>query len=93
MRIQISPLDYLKSNPNQIQRLVEHYNNKDGGHDSMNANVDHQNKTSTSGTPLVDEDLVLPKLFQREESIILVTSPNQKPNPCLSMEIGWVIAS
>ena len=30
VRIKISPLDYLKSNPNQLQRVVEHYNNKDG---------------------------------------------------------------
>ena len=30
VRIQISPLDYLKSNLDRLQRLVEHCNNKDG---------------------------------------------------------------
>ena len=81
MRIQISPLDYLKSNPDQLQRLVEHCNNKDGGHVNINVNVDHQKKASTHGIPLVDEDFSLPELFQDEDSIILATSPNQKIDP------------
>ena len=57
-------MDYLKSNPDQLQRLVEHCNNKDGGHVNINANVDHHNKTSTSGTYLTDEYFSLPKFFK-----------------------------
>jgi hypothetical protein len=71
----------LKSYPDQLQRCIEHCNNKDGGHDSMNANVDHHSKTSTIGTSLVDEDLTIPNFFQEEYSIVLVSSPNKKIDP------------
>ena len=92
VRIQISPLEYLKSNLDQLQRLVEHCNNKDVGHVNIDANVDHQNKASTSGTSLTDEDFVLPKLFKEEEPLVSATCQMQNhiPStfPCSSMEIG-----
>lgn len=97
VRIQISPLDYLNSNLGQLQRLVEHCNNKDECHYSMNTNVNHHNKTNTSGISFPDEDLALPKLFQ-EEFIVLTTSPNQKPDPFLfcynyTKEKGFILCS
>ena len=64
LRIQIYLIDYLKPNPNQLQMFVEHYNNKDGGHDSMNANIDHHKKANNCGVSLNNEDLALPKFFQ-----------------------------
>ena len=51
----------MKSNRDQLHGLVEHYSNKDGGHNSSNANVDHHSKASTSGAYLTNEYLVLPK--------------------------------
>ena len=75
MRIQISPIDYLKYKFDQLQRLVES-SNKDGDHINVNANIDNQIKTSTSGSSYLDENLALPKLFQEEELVVLATSYN-----------------
>ena len=63
-----------------LKRLVEHCN-KDKEWVSINANIDYLSKASTNGSSLTDEDFALPKLFQEEESIVLATCPNKKPDP------------
>lgn len=74
-------MDYLKSNPDQLKRLVEHCNSKETDHANINANVENHNKASTSGTSFDNEDFAIPRLFQEEESTVLATCPSQKPDP------------
>ena len=71
-------MDYLKSNPDQLKRLVEHCNSKETNYANINANVEHHNKASTSGASFDNEDFAIPRLFQEEESTVLATCPKQK---------------
>ena len=74
-------MDYLKSNFDQLKRLVEHCNSKETDHANINANVEHHNKANTSGASFDNEDFAIPRLFQEEESTVLATFPSQKTDP------------
>ena len=67
-KIQISPIDYLKSHPYELKRLVDRCkgNTSDLNH---NVTVEEGNVTLTSN------------LFNQEDSTILATSPRKKPDP------------
>lgn len=67
-KIQISPLDYLKSHPFELKRLVDHC--------KWDASDLNHNVTTEEG----DEPLKS-NLFNQEDSTILSTSPGQKHDP------------
>ena len=74
--IQVSPLDYFKSNPIELQKLVDYFKWETGNitHPNANSTISNdQPSTSTYSTP--DEEPILPMLFKEEESSILATSP------------------
>lgn len=47
-------------------------------HPNLNSTVSDESPQINSG-PLIDQELVLPFLFQEEDSLVLATSPGQKP--------------
>ena len=67
-KIQISPIDYLKSHPFEIKRLVDHCKG-DG------INLKH------NGTTKEENESLTYNLFDQEESTILATFPSEKPDP------------
>lgn len=67
-RIQISPINYLKYNPIEINRFIDHYRG-----DNMNLN-------HNLGSTIKNESLTS-NLFEQGEPSILATFPSQKPKP------------
>ena len=67
-KIQISPLDYLKSHPSKLKRLVDQCKG-----DALELNH--------SVTVEVREETLTSNLFNQEDSFVLVTSPGQKTDP------------
>lgn len=81
-KVQISTIDYLKSHPSELKRLVDRCK---GGTSNLNHNVmpEKENETLTSN------------LFDQEESTVLATFPGQKPKPFyISLYInGWKLSN
>ena len=67
-KIQISPLDYLKSHPYELKRLVDLCKG-----DALELNH--------SVTVEMGEETLTSNLFDQEKSSVLATSPGQKPDP------------
>ena len=67
-KVQISTIDYLKSHPFELKRLIDRCK---GNTSDKNCNimVEEENKTLTSG------------IFNQKDSTILATSPGQNPEP------------
>ena len=66
-KIQISPLDYLKSHPSELKRLI----------DQCRGNA---SKLNHSVTVEEGDETLMSNLFNQKDSIALATSPRQKPN-------------
>lgn len=64
-KIQISPIDYLKSHPSELKRLVYHCKGH-ASHLNHNVTIKEEDESLTS------------KLFNQEDSTILATSPKKK---------------
>lgn len=78
-KIQISPIDYLKSHPDQLQRLIDRC--KNGGNIQVNSNVRDKIQINTNEGNPQDEDLSIPRLLQEKESMIHATCLDLKPEP------------
>lgn len=67
-KTQISPIDYLETNPAELKRFIDH---------CKGDNINHNHNVAST----LEDEFLTSNIFEQEEPTILATFPSQKPEP------------